>query len=421
MAFTFVDLFAGCGGLSLGLSMAGGTGVFAIERHPEAFETLQHNLVSKDSNHRCFNWPDWLPKTAFDIKVFLKEYGENLSALKGTIDLVAGGPPCQGYSFSGARDPLDPRNSLYQEFVAVIHKIKPKFILMENVPGIGAPFLKSSGKKKARINYADLAKSALIAEGYSVSHGILDASKFGVPQRRERFFFFGIRNDLVGKVADPFQFIDDHRASFLKKYNLGKGKVSAKQALSDLSVSDKDHIPCLDRKKFFIIKYAGPRSDYQKQLRNGMGKTIAPDSMSLPKHRTKTIEQFKKIQAMAEPGSNLKKAQRDSLGILKSRIVVLGENLPSRTVTTLPDDMLHYSEPRILTVRECARLQSFPDWFQIKGKYTTGGERRKKDCPRYTQVGNAVPIRLGQFMGFVTAEANLAVEANELEENLNQA
>lgn len=421
MAFTFIDLFAGCGGLSLGLSMAGGKGIFAIERHPEAFETLSHNLVSDDSAHKCFDWPDWLPKTAFDIKVFLKKHGEDLNKLRGTIDLVAGGPPCQGYSFSGARNPLDPRNSLYQEFVAVINRVKPKFILMENVPGIGAPFLKSAGKKKVRINYADLAKAALAAEGYSVSYGILDASEFGVPQRRERFFFFGIRNDLVNQVADPFKSIADQRFAFLSKYKLGKGKVNAKQALSDLTVADNDRSPCLDRKNFFSIKYAGPKSDYQRQLRKGMSRNTAPNSMSLPKHKTKTIERFKEIQTIAKPGNNLTKSQRDSLGILKSRIVVLGSNLPSRTVTTLPDDMLHYSEPRILTVRECARLQSFPDWFQITGKYTTGGERRKKDCPRYTQVGNAVPIRLAQFMGFITAEANCAVDFNESKRNLNQA
>lgn len=72
---------------------------------------------------------------------------------------------------------------------------------------------------------------------------------------------------------------------------------------------------------------------------------------------------------------------------------------PAPTLTTLPDDILHYSDPRILTVRECARLQSFPDWFTFHGKYTTGGELRKVECPRYTQVGNAVPPLLARAVG----------------------
>jgi len=82
--------------------------------------------------------------------------------------------------------------------------------------------------------------------------------------------------------------------------------------------------------------------------------------------------------------------------MLKHRTLPMSPIMPAPTLTTLPDDVLHYSEPRILTVREYARLQSFPDWFQFKGKYTTGGDRRKKDCPRYTQVGNAVPPLLAE-------------------------
>jgi DNA (cytosine-5)-methyltransferase 1 len=78
---------------------------------------------------------------------------------------------------------------------------------------------------------------------------------------------------------------------------------------------------------------------------------------------------------------------------------------PAPTITTLPDDVLHYAEPRILTVRESARLQSFPDWFRFRGNFTTGGERRKKECPRYTQVGNAVPPYLGRAIGLAIVAA----------------
>ncbi|ODS24387.1 hypothetical protein AB835_03545 [Candidatus Endobugula sertula] len=88
-----------------------------------------------------------------------------------------------------------------------------------------------------------------------------------------------------------------------------------------------------------------------------------------------------------------------AIGTKKQAICVLDPKKPSKTITTLPDDVLHYKEPRILTVRESARIQSFPDDFEFKGKYTTGGKDRTKECPRYTQVGNAVPPLLGEIFG----------------------
>jgi DNA (cytosine-5)-methyltransferase 1 len=97
----------------------------------------------------------------------------------------------------------------------------------------------------------------------------------------------------------------------------------------------------------------------------------------------------------------LSKEDRERLGLSKHCTVPLDPSMPSHTLTTLPDDILHYSEPRILCVREYARLQSFPDWFAFKGKYTTGGDRRVRECPRYTQVGNAVPPFLSECLGLL--------------------
>ena len=90
---------------------------------------------------------------------------------------------------------------------------------------------------------------------------------------------------------------------------------------------------------------------------------------------------------------------RARLGIRKTAIAPLAPDQPSHTLTTLPDDLLHYAEPRIHTVREHARLQSFPDWFEFRSNYTTGGDRRARECPRYTQVGNAVPPLLAGAIG----------------------
>jgi DNA (cytosine-5)-methyltransferase 1 len=131
----------------------------------------------------------------------------------------------------------------------------------------------------------------------------------------------------------------------------------------------------------------------------------APNSLRLARHKEQTVERFSKIINMCEKsgtkGVVLSDKVRAELGIKKQSIVVLNEKQPSHTITTLPDDIIHYSEPRILTVRECARLQSFPDWFEFRGNYTTGGSRRTKECPRYTQVGNAVPPLLAEFLGTI--------------------
>ena len=117
----------------------------------------------------------------------------------------------------------------------------------------------------------------------------------------------------------------------------------------------------------------------------------APNSLRLVNHRPPTIARFKIIQQQYRRGIHLSEAERTELGIKKHTVMVLDDESPSFTITTLPDDNIHYSEPRILTVRENARLQSFPDWFAFKGKYTTGGKVRVHQVPRYTQVGNAVP------------------------------
>src|SRR2546423_7754289 len=100
---TFIDLYAGCGGLSLGLMMAGWIGLFAIEKDRYAFETLKHNLVDSSSKYK-FSWPSWLPKKRIRIGAFIKRYRAHLAALKGSVDLLVGGPPCQGFSMAGKRN-----------------------------------------------------------------------------------------------------------------------------------------------------------------------------------------------------------------------------------------------------------------------------------------------------------------------------
>ena len=136
---TFVDLFAGCGGLSLGLLEAGWKGLFAIERDRHAFSTLQHNLISRESGPR-FSWLDWVPQTPLEIGGFLDAHEEHLKNLKGKVTLLAGGPPCQGFSLAGKRNPNDPRNKVFLHFVRAARLLEPQIVLLENVAGIGIKF-----------------------------------------------------------------------------------------------------------------------------------------------------------------------------------------------------------------------------------------------------------------------------------------
>mgnify|MGYP002525963341 CR=1 FL=1 len=121
---TFIDLFGGCGGISLGLMEAGWKGIIAIEKEKMAFETLKHNLTGKKGKN-YFNWPEWLDKKPLEISDFNKRHKRNLLSLRGKVDLVAGGPPCQGFSFAGKRGKRDPRNQLFKEYIkCMIHYCK---------------------------------------------------------------------------------------------------------------------------------------------------------------------------------------------------------------------------------------------------------------------------------------------------------
>ncbi|MBK9567244.1 MAG: DNA cytosine methyltransferase [Saprospiraceae bacterium] len=129
---TYIDLFAGCGGLSLGLHQSGWKGLFAIEKSPFAFSTLKYNLIDT-LNH--FDWPDWLEKTQHDIDQVLARKNKELKKLRGKVDLVAGGPPCQGFSTAGRREESDHRNELISSYIKFIRLVQPKIIFFENVKG----------------------------------------------------------------------------------------------------------------------------------------------------------------------------------------------------------------------------------------------------------------------------------------------
>ncbi|MGA8940076.1 MAG: DNA cytosine methyltransferase, partial [Acidobacteriaceae bacterium] len=132
---TFIDLFSGCGGLSLGMTDAGFRGVFAVEKAADAFLTFKANLLDNEQDQR-FAWPRWLDKKNIGIEDFLTKYGHRLEKLRGKVSVITGGPPCQGFSFAGRRNGRDPRNKLFRKYVEFVAAVQPNMLVLENVPGM---------------------------------------------------------------------------------------------------------------------------------------------------------------------------------------------------------------------------------------------------------------------------------------------
>lgn len=394
---TYIDLFAGCGGLSLGLYNAGWQGLFAIEKSPDAFETLRFNLI-ENKNH--FDWPEWLPQTSLEIDEVLIEYEKNLKSLRGSVDLVVGGPPCQGFSTAGRRKEDDVRNGLIKSYLRFIMYVRPNFIFFENVKGFTLKFEKNKSKG---IAYSQYVLRALSFLGYQVEGRMIDFSKYGVPQKRTRFILIGIRKEFAVKRKLNsrifFEEIANSKRQFLSNKNLPQSPHLG-DAISDL-LKQNGLINTPDRRNFHSGRYANPKSKYQKYLRSGVTKDTIPDSHSFPNHRVLIQKRFRHFLALQSNNKNLCNKTREKYNISKHTIIPLTEDLPTPTITTLPDDYIHYCEPRILTVREFARIQTFPDWFKFKGKYTTGGKQRTQEVPRYTQVGNAIPPLFGEQSGII--------------------
>jgi DNA (cytosine-5)-methyltransferase 1 len=404
----FIDLFAGCGGLSLGLLRSGLQGVLGIEKCSAAFSTFSENLIAKKrfADVEPFLWPESIQKTAMTVRELIDNHPDWIEENKGKITYVVGGPPCQGFSMAGKRIHDDPRNELYVDQLELAQKLEADMVLVENVPGMGIPFVKSAeGFGQHKDSYLSQLKDRMADFGFSnVEQNLLYSAKFGVPQLRTRYITLGISDRLINDSgAGLFDIIEWLRENFLNSKSLPlSDPVSTSDAISDLEIRNDSLTLCEDPfspSKYLELSRLGLQvSSYQKLMHGNLNGQV-PNSTRFPKHKPDTIKNFKLIQKTCIPGKQLSTADKLRIGTKKSMRTVLHPNQPSATLTTMPDDVLHYSEPRILTVREYARIQSFPDWFDFLGTFTTGGLRRKLDCPRYTQVGNAVPPLLAEIIG----------------------
>jgi DNA (cytosine-5)-methyltransferase 1 len=381
---TFVDVFAGCGGLSLGLFEAGLQGVFAIEQDSLAFETLSANLLRAEGRH-CYSWPDWLPREAMAIDFLLRHYKKQLTKMRGTVDILVGGPPCQGFSSAGRRQHDDPRNSLFQRYLEIVKLLEPKIVLMENVRGFTTDF----GTDSPPIQNYSVALRQSLSANYEVYEDLFNLADFGVPQTRTRYFLLALKPGVF--QGNPLVKLREGQVKYRRDLGL-PNSVSSSMAISDLERSRCGVQQSSDYPRFQELRYQKPMTRYQKLMRRG---TRTMSDVRLANHSEKIVRRFAELIALSHSSGRLGRAIgseiRAKFGLKKTAIRVLDPDRPSPTITSMPDDLLHYREPRTLTVRENARLQSFPDWFQFKGKYTTGGDRRRKEVPRFTQVANAVP------------------------------
>jgi DNA (cytosine-5)-methyltransferase 1 len=357
---TVMELFAGAGGLLSGLEMAGFKTVVANEVHHDPCKTLRHNFPG-------------LPVIEGSIRQIEASALLDAAGLrKGEIDLIAGGPPCQGFSTAGLKDRADPRNTLIGDYIRIVKDVQPRAFLLENVTGLTTMY---GGKLFDRI------LDQLDELGYKFHFKIVFAADYGVPQKRRRLIVLGAREDTPPEFpypthspwGEPKLFSDE-----LPTY------VTVGDALGDLPNIGSGEIATKYRKQ--------PSSPYQREMREGA--TIITNHEA-SRHKVETMAYY----GLIPPGGTALDIPID-LRNRKQGVQRWPLNGLSRTITTEPTDFLHPTLNRIPTVRELARVQSFPDWFEFKGQRTTGNKMRRLGyCSQTQQVGNAVPPVLARAIG----------------------
>lgn len=522
-----IELFAGCGGLALGMEKAGFELLLANELSPMAAETFAYNILNEDLSI-SMDTARWLsskyPKESikrlrenpFDalfqgyhdisgdtilngkliigdvrqLKGCLESYPELVDQLSD-VDVLSGGPPCQGFSLAGLRRKNDYKNSLPLSFAQLAGIIQPKIVLLENVKGITSAF-----KENGEDYYAWLEVSkAFRIEGFAPICFMTNSKHFGVPQNRPRFIMIAIRSDLFNKSkelihpeiwgntksfmsaesdvnkegVESFKYFDiaDYKDQHLfdgrlfPSYSQESSKErSVYDAINDLVNSENEsNLDSLnsDYARELNTVFPNPSSQIRTKLSNheerGHDDTTRArfryyqliaslngkqsEAESLIKPNVELSEKKEVLQGVfsnAFQGETVLFSNGDTKRIktLADFKIYLGQipstkkhsqralrkNEPAPAQLTIPDDVCHYdsSQQRTLTVREMARIQSFPDWFEFKSKVTTGGHNRQFEVPQYTQVGNAVPPLLAMALGL-----GINNFLNEYERTLNDS
>lgn len=327
-----IDLFCGIGGLSLGFEQSGFEVLYAVDMWEDAVKTYNHNRKDKVAR-------------VMSVEGFNKEVLPHLAS-ENKITGIIGGPPCQGFSTVGKREIDDPRNKMYLEFYKAVKLAKPDFFVIENVKGM------------LTLNKGAFVKDLLerFGEnglGYTISYKLLNAADYGIPQNRYRVFYVGIKNK---------------KFEFPPAYDY---QLTAKDGISDLLHSNNEHYG------------SEPQNEYQRTLRGSQEKPLNQDYTA---HTEQTIN----IISQIPDGGNIRSLPKEFWEVRKYNKAFerMSSQRPSNTIDTGHRNYFHYAEPRIPTLRESARIQSFPDNFEVLG--TRGSQ--------YKQVGNAVPPMLAKVI-----------------------
>ncbi|MBI9066274.1 MAG: DNA cytosine methyltransferase [Salinivirgaceae bacterium] len=519
-----IELFSGCGGMSLGLEAAGYDLFLANELSPMAGETFAYNILNealeenvkpkdtlwirsqfkkndigqrlRENPFEAFHgkYTDIDVNTNLKGKLLIGDINQLLTIFKENpelvlkirnegIDLLSGGPPCQSFSLAGKREKDNHKNSLPLSFAHITGLIQPKTVLLENVKGITSPFTVNGEKYYAWLEVA----KAFALEGYVPVCMMLNSKYFGVAQNRPRFILIAYRLDIFKSVLKKYKSkekILKESYNFykkVKKYSKKLNLVSIKdlnyydiendsilfdgEIFPKLTHTERDFITSSEaigdiRRTQLHYKIDQTKGKYANFLNDIFPRNIEANSYIknheprihnfLIKSRFRfyqVIEQFqnglKKGATDLFTGKNISEDLRDKLLVEFSHhnllfkdkhtsreILMTPKNIneveelvkliptkkhsqralrefePAPAQLTIPDDLCHYDseQPRTLTVREMARFQSFPDWFEFKSKTTTGGKMRSFEVPQYTQVGNAVPPILAKCLGDLLKE-----------------
>lgn len=357
-----LSLFSGCGGCSLGLKQAGFTVKLAADIDANACETYAVNLGRETL---------WLVDLA---RVKPEELLTRSGLHPSELDIIVGGPPCQGFSSAGAKDWADPRNILLKKFVEIVTSLQPTWFIMENVEGL----------LTAKDGFFIVEAIARFLEaGYWVKAKKVYMEEYGLPQKRKRVFVVGNLEQCQFNFP-PITYHKSHQLSLLDLHP----QLSIIEAIGDLPAASKSGIVVYDQP---------PQGAFPARLRRQDGKPVLH-------HQLKQLNSLtqKRINLLA-PGATMKDLpkhlQHPSFNRRATRRVMDGTptekrggapnglkrllaNEPSLTITSAtPCEFVHPIENRLLTLRECARLQSFPDWYEFQGSWSAIA----------TQIGNAIP------------------------------
>lgn len=387
--YTFIDFFGAPGGLSLGFEMAGFKSLGVLDIFEAGIETY------------LFNFPHAKAIVKDIRKVSVNELKKEFGIGPTDIDVVVGGPPCQGFSTIGrvkiaslARNGVwdlnnhhprfidDPRNELYREFIRMVNGLLPKIVVMENVPGM----ISYRNGEIVREIIEDFAKI-----GYRAEARVLNAVEYGVPQIRKRIFFIAVRKNLKVNIRWPRP-THIYNPVFKEKKLLFESPelipaVTVWDAIGDLP----SPVPGKPKLADFPLEYdKAPFSEYQKWARNGSEKVHNHITRQHNEKDRKVFELMKEGEKWKDLPEEIRKSYGYRDDIFNDKFKKLKRNEPSWTVVAhLHKDgymYIHPVEPRTITVREAARLQSFPDTFIFKGSRTD----------QFKQVGNAVPPLLAK-------------------------